>query len=915
MSKKRVHEIARELKAQGIELDNKDVVGELVALGYDVKSHSSSLEDDQANAAILKIVQQRKPKAPPAPVTAKGFVVRRKLPGLPIAAPAPETNHRDQQDAEVTPSEAPLDSVVQAGPEVPEPPPPAPAEPPVAAAPETPTPAPRVQATPAVQPEPPPAPQPAPPVAPTSSPPLRPHAAAPVRSPGSGPAREVRHAPSPRPGGAPSVPTSEQRLRPTATQAVVISRPLVQVRRVTPTTGAHKSIPLAPGKKAIGEVREFKVVPDHLGRGRELVDVTKNKSDTRGKKKTAEKEGTFTKQEMADLVWGRVTIPIRGKKKKPTKKGAKTQITEMAEEKKVIKIQDGITVSDMSQRLGVKTSELIKKLMTSGLIATANQTLDTETATIIASDYGWKVEKVGFEVAQHLPEVPDRAEDVRSRPPVVTVMGHVDHGKTSLLDYIRHANVAAGEAGGITQHIGAYTVSTPKGDITFLDTPGHEAFTSMRARGANVTDIVVLVVAADDGVMPQTIEAINHAKAAEVPIVVAINKIDTKGANPDLVKKGLANHGLNPEEWGGDTIMVPVSAKTGAGVDLLLENILLQAEVLELTSNPTRPAVGAIIEAKLEKGRGPVASVLVSEGTLRVGDPIVSGVFSGKIRAMTNDKGESVTEVGPGFSAEVVGLSGVPIAGDTLNVVADEKAAKEIADHRTIKERQSELGKTSKESLEQLLTKLKTGEAKELRVVLKADVQGSVEAISQAIEKLSTPKVKVELIHKGVGPMTETDVMLAAASKGIVVGFNIKPESGAEATAKHQGVATKSYTIIYELLEGVRQAMEGMLEPIRSEKKLGRAEVRNLFNVPKLGTIAGAAVLDGTIKRTAMIRLLRDNKQLYAGKMASLKRFKDDVREVAQGFECGIGIDNFNDMKPGDIIEAYEIEETRPSLS
>ena len=914
MSKKRVHEIARELKAQGIELDNKDVVGELVALGYDVKSHSSSLEDDQATAAILKIVQQRKPKAPPAPVTAKGFVVRRKLPGPPTAAPAAETNHRDQLDAEVTPPEASSDSGVQARPEVPEPPPPAPAEPPVAAVPETPTPAPRVQATPAVQPEPAPAPQPAPPVAPTSSPP-RPHAAAPVRSPGGGPAREVRHAPSPRPGGsAPSGPTSEQRLRPTATQAVVISRPLVQVRRVTPTTGAHKSIPLAPGKKAIGEVREFKVVPDHLGRGRELVDVTKNKAD-RGKKKTSEKESTFTKQEMADLVWGRVTIPIRGKKKKPTKKGAKTQITEMAEEKKVIKIQDGITVSDMSQRLGVKTSELIKKLMTSGVIATANQTLDTETATIIASDYGWKVEKVGFEVAQHLPEVAERPEDVRSRPPVVTVMGHVDHGKTSLLDYIRHADVAAGEAGGITQHIGAYTVHTPKGDITFLDTPGHEAFTSMRARGANVTDIVVLVVAADDGVMPQTIEAINHAKAAEVPIVVAINKIDTKGANPDLVKKGLANQGLNPEEWGGDTIMVPVSAKTGAGVDLLLENILLQAEVLELTSNPTRPAVGAIIEAKLEKGRGPVASVLVSEGTLRVGDPIVSGVFSGKIRAMTNDKGESVAEVGPGFSAEVVGLSGVPIAGDTLNVVADEKAAKEIADHRTIKERQSELGKTSKESLEQLLTKLKTGEAKELRVVLKADVQGSVEAISQAIEKLSTPKVKVEIIHKGVGPMTETDVMLAAASKGIVVGFNIKPESGAEATAKHQGVATKAYTIIYELLEGVRQAMEGMLEPIRSEKKLGRAEVRNLFNVPKLGTIAGAAVIDGTIKRTAMIRLLRDNKQLYTGKMASLKRFKDDVREVAQGFECGIGIDNYNDMKPGDIIEAYEIEETRPSLS
>ena len=892
MSKKRVHEIARELKAQGIELDNKEVVNELVALGYDVKSHSSSLEDDQANAAILKIVSQRKPKAPAAPVTAKGFVVRRKVPGPSPAAG--EANHRDGHEAEVSTAEVaprPPQSAESVESEH------APAPIPIAAEipAEPPTPTPRIQASAVAQPEltAPSVHQPPPPVS-TPAPEAR----------FASPARPVAAAPTPAP----------QSKRPTPTQAVVISRPLVQVRRVTPTSTAHKSIPLAPGKKAIGEVREFKVVPDHLGRGRELVDVTKNKAE-RGKKRTSEKESTFSKQEMADLVWGRVTIPLRGKKKKPTKKGAKTQITEMAEEKKVIKIQEGITVSDMSQRIGVKTAELIKKLMASNIMATANQVLDAETAAIIASDYGWKVEKVGFEVEQHLPEVQERPEDVRSRPAVVTVMGHVDHGKTSLLDYIRHSDVAAREAGGITQHIGAYTVHTPKGDITFLDTPGHEAFTAMRARGANVTDIVVLVVAADDGVMPQTIEAINHAKAAEVPIVVAINKIDTKGSNPDLVKKGLSNQGLVPEEWGGDTIMVPVSAKTGAGIDLLLENILLQAEVLELTSNPNRPAVGAIIEAKLEKGRGPVASVLVREGALRVGDPIVSGVHSGKVRAMTNDRGEAVEEVGPGFSAEVVGLSGVPTAGDTLNVVADEKAAKEIADHRTSKERQAELGKTSKESLEALLTRMKTGEAKELRVVLKADVQGSVEAISQAIEKLSTAKVKVEIIHKGVGAMTETDVMLAAASKGIVVGFNVKPESGAEATAKHQGVAMKTYSIIYELLEGVRQAMEGMLEPIRSEKKLGRAEVRNLFNVPRLGTIAGAAVLDGTIKRTALIRLLRDNKQVYAGRMASLKRFKDDVREVAQGFECGIGIENYSDMKPGDIIEAYEIEETRPSLT
>jgi translation initiation factor IF-2 len=884
MSKKRVHEIAKELKAQGIELDNKEVVSELVALGYDVKSHSSSLEDDQATAAVLKIINQRKPKAPSAPVTAKGFVVRRRPPS---AVPAPE--QKDGKGLEVPAPETNAIGAVEEPTEAttrpPEPPPPA------LAPPVQPEPAP-VQITPAV------APPPSQRI--ELSPPTPPAAPRPVQAPPA--------SPPPAPRRASSSP------RPTATQAVVISRPLVQVRRVTPPTVAHRNIPLAPGKKAIGEVREFKVVADHLGRGRELVDVTKNKAD-RGKKRTSEKESTFSKQEMADLVWGRVVIPLRGKKKKPTKKGAKTQITEMAEEKKVIKIQDGVSVSDLSQRMGVKTAELIKKLMASNVIATANQTLDADTAGIIASDYGWKVEKVGFEVEQHLPEVQDRPEDVRSRPPVVTVMGHVDHGKTSLLDAIRHSEVAAQEAGGITQHIGAYSVRIPKGDITFLDTPGHEAFTAMRARGANVTDIVVLVVAADDGVMPQTIEAINHAKAAKVPIVVAINKIDTKGANLEIVKKQLADQGLVGEEWGGDTIMVPVSAKAKSGIDLLLENILLQAEVLELASNPTRPAVGAVIEAKLEKGRGPVATVLVREGTLHIGDAVVSGNNYGKVRALVNDKGEPVEEVPPGYSAEVIGLSGVPSAGEVINVVADEKAAKEIAEHRMVKERQAELGKTSKESLEALLSRMKTGEAKELRVVLKADVQGSVEAITQALEKLSTPKVKVEIIHSGVGAMTESDVMLAAASEAIVVGFNVRPESGADATAKHQGASMRTYNIIYELLDGVRQGMEGMLEPIRTEKKLGRAEVRNLFNVPKLGTIAGAAVIDGTIKRTALVRLLRDNKQVYSGKMASLRRFKDDVREVAQGFECGIGIENYADLKPGDIIEAYEIEESRPSLS
>ena len=924
MSKKRVHEIAKELKAFGIELDNREVVTELTALGYDVKSHSSSLEDDQATAAVQRIVEKRRPRAAPAPVAAKGFVVRRKGPG---AEAHPAGNGASAAPA----AEAPLAEPVPAAPAVAEPPPP-PAPPKAEAAP---------AAAPA-PPEAPAAPVPAAPPAPAyaapppqrattagfrpaqivSRPPpqgARAGPAAPTARPGAvahRPPAAPRGVSTPSPAGPATGPgPSEPRpLRPTATQAVVISRPSGAVRRVTPSSTAHKNIPLAPGKKAIGEVREFKVVPDQLGRGRELIDVTKKKEQERGKKRTTEKEGAITKQEMDNLIWGRVTIPVRGKKRKPTKKGQKTQITEMAEEKKVIRVQESISVSDLSQRMGVKTAEIVKKLMAGGTMATANQMVDADTAAIIATDYGWKVEKVGFEVEDYLPEVAERPEDERPRPPVVTVMGHVDHGKTSLLDAIRSAHVAEGEAGGITQHIGAYTVNTPKGDITFLDTPGHEAFTSMRARGANVTDLVVLVVAADDGVMPQTQEAVSHAKAAKVPLVVAINKMDLAGANAERVKKDLAALELVPEEWGGDTIMVPVSARTKMGVDLLLENILLQAELLELTANPNRAALGTVIEAKLEKGRGPVATVLVQEGTLRTGDALVTGTHYGRVRAMLDGRGAPVKEVSPGYSAEVVGLSGVPTAGDTFNVVEDEKAAKEIAEHRTTKERQADLGKTSKDSLESLLQRTKEGEAKELRVVVKGDVQGSVEAVAQALTKLSTPKVKVEIIHRGVGAMTESDVMLAAASRGIVLGFNVRPESGAEAAAKAQAVGLYTYTIIYELIDGVRKAMEGMLEPIRTEKKLGRAEVRNLFNVPKLGTIAGCSVVEGVVRRTAQVRILREAKTIGTGKIASLKRFKDDVREVAQGFECGIGVEGWQDFKPGDIIEAFEIEETRPSL-
>ncbi len=700
--------------------------------------------------------------------------------------------------------------------------------------------------------------------------------------------------------------------RPTATQAVVVSRPLVQVRRVTPSSTAHKSIPMAPGRKAIGEVREFKVVPDHLGRGREFVDVTKNKTN---KKRTSAATETGFKQEAQDAIWGRVSLPIRGKKRKPTKKGQKTQITKMAEEKKVIKLEAGITVSDLGQRMGVRTPELIKKLMGLGKMATANQMVDVDTAELIATDYGWKIERTAVELEDFIPETESKPEDTRPRPPVVTVMGHVDHGKTSILDAIRKAKVASGEAGGITQHIGAYTVKLDKGDITFLDTPGHEAFTAMRQRGAHVTDIVILVVAGDDGVMPTTREAVQHAKNGKTPIVVAINKMDLPTANPDKVKKELSNIDLLPEDWGGDTIMVPVSAHTKMGLDQLLESVLLQAEVMELKANANKPAVGTIIEAKLEKGRGPVATVLVQEGTLRKGDAIVTGTHHGKVRIMVNDRGEQVTEVGPGYCAEVLGLSGVPTAGDNLNVVEDEKAAKEVADARAIKARQAEVGKTSKESLEDLFKRIRTSDGKELKIVLKADVQGSLEAVAQAVNKLSTSKVRNVIVHKAVGQITENDVNMAAASKAVVIGFNVRAESGAEPSARHQGVSIQTYSIIYELIDKVREQMENLLDPIRTEKKLGRAEVRNLFNVPKLGTIAGAAVLDGMIKRSSLVRLIRENKPVYTGKLASLRRFKDDVREVSQGYECGIGVEGFADFKPGDIIEAYEIEETRPSLS
>ena len=586
--------------------------------------------------------------------------------------------------------------------------------------------------------------------------------------------------------------------------------------------------------------------------------------------------------------------------------------------RKSFKLTPGMTVKEFAELIGQRPADIMRKLMDMGQMLTFNQTMNIDAAVIIAEENGIKIdlstEKVGEELLESVVETEEDLQ-LEPRPPVVTIMGHVDHGKTSLLDAIRQTKVAEGEAGGITQHIGAYTVAVRGKQVTFLDTPGHEAFTAMRGRGAKITDIVILVVAADDGVMPQTIEAINHARAASVPMIVAINKIDKPGANSDRVKNALSEHGLISESWGGDTIMVEVSAKEKTGLDTLLEMILLQSEVLELKADPHRSAKGVVVEAKLERGRGPVATVLVQSGTLRVGDVFVVGIVSGKVRALITHTGAKVQEAGPSIPVEVAGLPGVPSAGDVFQVVKDERVAREIAEDRAHKQRTADLSGSAKVTLDDLFAKIKEGSVKELALVIKSDVQGSAEALTAGVEKLATAAVKLRVIHSGVGGITESDVLLAAASNAIVVGFNVRPEPKASALAEQQGVDVRLYTIIYDAMAEIKAAMEGLLEPTLKERTLGRAEVRQVFTVSKAGVIAGAYVVDGTITRAAVgVRVLRDNVVVYAGKLGSLRRFKDDVREVQQGYECGISVENFNDVKAGDIIEAYAIDKIAAKL-
>ena len=603
--------------------------------------------------------------------------------------------------------------------------------------------------------------------------------------------------------------------------------------------------------------------------------------------------------------------PPRKKVAMAGKKLKQTLITTPAEHKRVIRMGEAIGVADLAQKMGVKGNEVVKKLWALGMMGVnINQNIELDAASLIATEFGYQVESTAFNEEEVISEgqVVDDPEDLVPRAPVVTVMGHVDHGKTSLLDAIRKANVAAGEAGGITQHIGAYRVHTPQGDVVFLDTPGHEAFTAMRARGAQMTDIVVIVVAAEEGPMPQTIEAIKHAQAAEVPILVAINKIDKPGANPAMVKTRLMEQRLVGEEMGGETIYVEVSAKTKQGIDRLLEMLALQAEVLELKANPKKAAKGHVVEARLDRGRGAIATVLVKEGTLRVGDLVVAGEAYGKLRAMLGDKGQNISEAPPSTPVELLGLDGVPEAGEIFNVVADEKSAKALVEHRRELRKRKEASSNTRVSLENILEKIKLGEVKEVRIVLKADVQGSVEAISNALRNLSTPTVGVNVISAGVGGITESDVTLAKASAAIVVGFNVRPAGKSRALADQEGVDIKLYQIIYDAIDDVKKAMLGMLSPVTKEKVLGRAEVRQVFHITKAGTVAGCTVVDGKVTRRSHVRLIRDSVVVHTGRLSSLRRFKEDASEVTHGYECGIGIENYGDVKEGDIIEAFEVE-------
>ena len=698
-------------------------------------------------------------------------------------------------------------------------------------------------------------------------------------------------------------PKSDSRTEAPRKKPFVVKDPLLQSFNEIP----EKEIPLSDIIK-----------PDEIDAGKWKKEkkpaIFDDESLSFGKKKQRKQKSVIEGEALYNTTHSRKK---RGKKEaKGNKKGKfqKTQITTPKAIKRRVKIDEAIELAELAKRMGIKANEMIAKLMTLGVMATVNQTIDFDTAVLVATEFEFEVERASFEeeTLLHIEESQEDEGQMIERAPVVTIMGHVDHGKTSLLDVIRKSKIASGEAGGITQHIGAYNVQTPKGGrVTFLDTPGHAAFTAMRSRGAQVTDIVILVVAADDGVMPQTIEAINHSKAAGVPVVVAINKMDKPGADPDRIMRELSEYDLLSEEWGGNVIFVKVSAKTGKGIDELLEMILLQSEVLELKANPDRKATGYVVESRLDVGRGAIATVLVKQGTLRDGDPIVCGLHSGRIRVMIDDAGNRIKEAGPSTPVEIVGLNGIPNAGDEFISVASEKDAKQIAGHRMQKQRAKELAKKSRANLEKMFENLGAAEIKELKLIVKADVQGSIEALNDSLKELAKEEVDVKIVHSGTGTINESDVSLAAVSDAIIIGFNVRPTPQIRALAKDENVDMRFYDIIYDVINDIKSALDGMMPSTFHEIIIGRAEVRETFVVPKMGTIAGCHISEGKVIRGKKIRLLRDGVIKCDTALSSLRRFKDDVKEVEQGYECGIGLDKYNDIKIGDIIECYEVEERK----
>jgi translation initiation factor IF-2 len=854
--KKRVYDLAKELG-----LTNKNLLEKIRAVGIEVANHMSNLDGVEVDKVRRAIERERQESL--VETRLNDTVIRRRS-----RAPAVATKARGA------------------------------AEPPKPAAPAPAPPEPRVFAVP--EPTPPPVPIEPPSVAPPAAVEAAPLPGVPALETVLAEPAVVTPAPvaEPEPEPAPTPVSVEEKSTAPLPQVIKIPQPVVTG---SAATGQFIQLPGMPGRDGAVPKIEITNRDDELRRGRAgLVSRGPGGRDWRQPGAPGQRPGGPPRKKVA----------MAGKKVK------QTLITTPAEHKRVIRMGETIGVSDLAQKMGVKGNEVIKKLWALGMMGVnINQSVDQDTATLIATEFGYQIESTAFREEEIISEgQADNPEDLLPRAPVITVMGHVDHGKTSLLDAIRKANVAAGEAGGITQHIGAYKVHTGTGDVVFLDTPGHEAFTAMRARGAQMTDIVVIVVAAEEGPMPQTIEAIKHAQAAEVPILVAINKVDKPGANPGAVKTKLMEQGLVAEDLGGDTIYVEVSAKTKQGIDKLLEMLALQAEVLELKANPNKPARGNVVEARLDRARGAIATVLVKEGTMKVGDLVVAGEMYGKIRAMLGDKGQNVTEAGPATPVELLGLDGVPEAGEMFNVVLDEKSAKALVEHRHEQRKRKEASATTRVSLENILDRIKEGAVKEVRIVLKADVQGSVEAIANALRNLSTPTVGVSVISSGVGGITESDVTLAKASSAVVIGFNVRPAGKSRALADQEGVDIKLYQIIYDAIDDVKKAMVGMLAPVSREKALGKAEVRQVFHIAKAGTVAGCSVTEGKITRKAQIRLVRDSVVVFTGRIASLRRFKEDASEVTHGYECGITIDGYNDVKENDVIEAFEIETVAATL-